>query len=238
MKHKHCAARAASILTAPMTALLLAACAGGPPAGLVQGPLLAPPAPPPAYLERVANGAIYQAHMSAASLFSSEKKPRQIGDSLKVNIAESLRASQKLATDTSRDNKLAVKGPGGADKNGGLLAALLNADATASGSDAYKGAGQSENSASFNAQLAAAVINVLPNGHLVVAGERSMAFNGGISTLRFSGVVDPRDIRPGNVVASSDVVNARLEVAGSGEVSEAGQRSWLQRALTRSLAVW
>lgn len=86
--------------------------------------------------------------------------------------------------------------------------------------------------------MAASVINVLPNGHLVIAGERSMAFNGGVNTLRFSGVVDPRDIRLGNVVVSADVVNARLEVAGKGELSEAAQRSWLQRVLTQSLAVW
>ena len=219
-----------------LAAALLSACAG-PPVSSVPGPLLVQPMQPATYLERAPNGAIYQPHMQTASLFSSERKPRQIGDTLKVDIAESLRASQKLATDTSRDNKLAVKGPGGS-KAGGLLGAILNADASASGSDAYKGSGQTENSTSFAAQMAASVINVLPNGHLVVAGERSMAFNGGLSTLRFSGVVDPRDIKPGNVVTSADVVNARLEVAGRGDVSDAGQRSWLQRVLAQSLSVW
>lgn len=59
--------------------------------------------------------------------------------------------------------------------------------------------------------MAVTVINVLPNGHLLVAGERSMGLNGGVSTLRFSGIVNPRDIGPGNVVASADVVNANLE---------------------------
>jgi flagellar L-ring protein precursor FlgH len=176
--------------------------------------------------------------MQHVSLFSGERRPRQIGDRLKVDISENLRASQKLATDTSRDNKVAVKGPGTTEQTGGFFNALLNLDASASGSDAYKGAGQTENSSSFTAQLAASVINVLPNGHLVVAGERSMAFNGGVNTLRFSGVVDPQDIKPGNVVSSSDVVNARLEMAGRGDVSEAASRNWLQRVLTQSLSVW
>ncbi|QPF75075.1 flagellar basal body L-ring protein FlgH [Roseateles sp. DAIF2] len=218
-------------------AALLAGCAGGPPPSIVHGPLIAPPMQPATYVERVNKGGIYQPHMQTTSLFSNEKKPRQIGDSVKVDIAEHLRASQKQATDTSRDNKLAVKGPGGSQA-GGLLGSILNADARASGNDAFKGSGQTESTSSFAAQLAAAVINVLPNGHLVVAGERSMAFNGGVSTLRFSGVVDPRDIKPGNVVASVDVVNARLEVAGQGDVSEAAQRNWLQRVLTQSLSVW
>lgn len=224
----------------PLWALtLLSACAGaGAPVSLIQGPLNVPPLQPANYVERVNNGAIYQAHMNNSSLFSSGRKPRQIGDTLKIDIAESLRASQKLATGTSRDNKLAVKGPGSGGKTGGLINALLNADASASGSDAFTGSGSSENASSFNAQLAASVINVLPNGHLLVAGERSMAFNGGTSTLRFSGIVDPQDIKLGNIVTSTDVVNARLEVVGRGDVSEAASRNWLQRVLTQGLSIW
>lgn len=216
---------------------LLAGCASSPPPGAVSGPLIAPPALPATYVERINKGGIYQPHLQTASLFSSERRPRQIGDTLKVDIAESLRASQKQATSTQRNSQIAVKGPGGSQASG-LLGALINADAQASGNDSFKGSGQSENSASFSAQLAATVINVLPNGHLVVAGERSMAFNGGANTLRFSGVVDPRDVKPGNVVASADVVNARLEVAGQGEVSEAAQRNWLQRVMSQSLSIW
>lgn len=215
---------------------LLSACST--PEPLVPGPLMVAPQQPALYIEKINNGSIYQAHMSSVSLFSSDKKPRQLGDTLKVDIAESLRASQKLATDTSRENKLANKGPGDGHNNNGIFNALANINATASGSDSYEGSGETENSSSFNAQLKASVVNVLPNGHLVVAGERSIAFNGGINTLRFSGVVDPRDIKPGNVVASADVVNARLEVAASGDVSEAASRSWLQRVLTKTQSVW
>ena len=87
-------------------------------------------------------------------------------------------------------------------------------------------------------RIAATVTQALPNGNLVVAGERSVALNGGVRTLRFSGVVDPKDLASGNVVASADVANARLEVAGQGDVSEAASRNWLQRVLTNSLSVW
>jgi flagellar L-ring protein precursor FlgH len=48
----------------------------------------------------------------------------------------------------------------------------------------------------------------------------------------------PQVIRAGNVVASSDVVNAQLETVGQGEVSDAATRSWLQRVLTRAMTVW
>lgn len=218
------------------SALLLGACAA--PAPLVQGPVLARPAPQPLYLERPSNGAIYQPHMAAGSLFSGERRPQAIGDTLKVDVSESFKAAQKQSTETGRDSKLAVKGPGAGRKSSGLLESLWNADASASGSDEFKGGGSTESSSSFNAQIAVSVINVMPNGHLLVAGERSTRLNGGATTLRFSGLVDPRDIQPGNVVSSAQVVNAMLESVAQGDVSEAASRNWVQRVLARSLAVW
>ena len=195
------------------------------------------PTPPLAYVERPLTGAIYHPGMNSATLFSNERRPQAIGDKLKVDISESLKASQKVSTDTSRDNKVAVKGPGGS-KAGGVLGAIVNADANASGSDAYKGDGSTEASTSFDAKMTVSVINVLPNGHLLVAGQRSVGLNGSVNTLRFSGVVDPRDLRAGNIVASRDVADARLESVGAGDVSEAASRNWIQRVLTRSMTVW
>ena len=219
-----------------LTLLLLAACASEPPR-VVQGPVQSAPLPPPLYVERPNNGAIFQPYMANSSLFSGERRPQAIGDALKVNIVENLKAEQQLGTSTSRSNQVAVKGPGGSAKPG-FLDSLLNANASASGSDAYTGSGKSQASGSFQAQLAVSVINVLPNGHLLVAGERRMGLDAGAQVLRFSGVVDPQDIRPGNQVDSHDVVNASLENVALGDVSEAARRSWLQRVLTRAMAVW
>lgn len=214
---------------------LLTGCATHTP--LVSGPVVAPPFTPPLAVERYNNGSIFQANMASTSLFSGEIRPRSIGDSLKVDIAETVKAKREVNTNTSRENSVASKGPGSKSATG-VLGSLLNMDASASGNDAFKGSGATGNSSSFTGQLAASVINVLPNGHLVVAGERSVAMNGGTSTLRFSGIVNPRDIRAGNVVASADAVNARVELVGQGDVSEAATRNWLQRVLTSSMTVW
>lgn len=223
-------------LLAATACALLVACASAPPS-LVNGPVIAAPQPAPMFLEQPTNGAIFQAHMGNTTLFSGERRPRAIGDTMKVDIAESIRAIQKQTGETSRENKVATKGPGTA-KPGGPLASIVNIDAAASGSDSFKGSGNAELANSFNAQLAVTVINVLPNGNLLVAGERSMGLNGGVSTLRFSGIVNPHDIGPGNVVASRDVVNANLENVARGDVSEAASRNWLQRVLSRSLSIW
>ncbi|WP_431102962.1 flagellar basal body L-ring protein FlgH [Roseateles noduli] len=214
----------------------LIGCASAP-STVVRTPTLVAQPLAPMYLEHPANGAIYQPSMSANSLFSGEKLPSAIGDTLKVDIRETVKASQKQTTDTSRDNKLAVHGPGGKSKIG-AVEKVLNLDGTAAGSDSFKGSGTTETDNSFVTQVAVSVINVLPNGNLVVAGERNIGLNKGVNTLRFSGIVNPRNIRPGNVIASGDVVNASLESVAQGDVSEASSRTWLQRVLARSLSIW
>jgi flagellar L-ring protein FlgH len=215
--------------------LALAGCATSPPETIVQGPVAALPLMRPANLERVQTGSLFRP--TSGSLYVGRPKPRAIGDTLKVNISESLSASSTVKTDLSRESALSSKGTGNANADS-LLAPWFNQNDSASGSSKFNGNGVSKNDSTFTGQLAASVINVLANGNLVVAGERSIALHGNNSTLRFSGVVDPKDIKDGNVIQSNDVVNARLEVVGQGDASEMASRNWLQRVLNNSLAIW
>lgn len=231
------ALRAAPALLAAALALPGCSLFQTPPATPVQ-PSYAPPVPKPPNVERVNNGAIYQLGQPMVFSYAGRTKPRRIGDTLKVDIAENLASRNRIANSTSRENAVASKGPGTGDDTWSVLKGILNLDVTASGSDSYKGSGSAENTSSFTGQLAASVINVLPNGNLLVAGERSVLVRGDYTMLRFSGIVDPKDLRDGNVVASVDVAQARVEVGGKGDISEAASRSWLQRVLTSTLSVW
>ena len=229
--------RRASILSALAIAAILQGCSS--PQPLVQGPVSVRPVPPPSYAERTVTGGIYRANLGNVSLFSDQRKPQSIGDTIKIDISESLNASSTVNSVNSRANAVASKGPGmNSNSLGTLLKGLANMDATASGSDSFTGKGNSQNNATFTARLSAYVVNVLSNGNLVVAGERSMAFNGGVTTLRFSGVVNPLDIKAGGIVASGDVADAKTELTGSGGTNDTASRSWLQKLLTDGLSVW
>ena len=209
------------------------------PSGLVQGPVSVRPIAPPNYAERTVTGGIYRANLNNVSLFSDQRKPQSIGDTIKIDISESLNASSTVNSVNSRANAVASKGPGlNSNSLGSLLKGLANMDATASGSDSFTGKGNSQNTSTFTARLSAYVINVQSNGNLVVAGERSMAFNGGVTTLRFSGVVNPLDIKAGGIVSSGDVADAKTELTGSGGAQDTAQKSWLQKLLTDGLSVW
>ena len=227
--------RLAAVATVAVGAL--AGCAS--PSPLIQGPVSVRPVAPPNYAERTVTGGIYRANLGNVSLFSDQRKPQAMGDTIKIDISESLNASSTVNSVNSRANAVASKGPGlNSNSLGSLLKGLANMDATASGSDSFTGKGNSQNTSTFNARLSAYVINVLSNGNLVVAGERSMAFNGGVTTLRFSGVVNPLDIKAGGIVASGDVADAKTELTGSGGTNDSAQKSWLQKLLTDGLSVW
>jgi flagellar L-ring protein precursor FlgH len=71
---------------------------------------------------------------------------------------------------------------------------------------------------------------VLPNGHLVIAGEKQIGVNENVDALRFSGQIDPRAIQPGNTVQSSQIANVRLEQRGRGQQAESQAMGWLGRA--------
>ena len=229
--------RRLATLSALVFAGVLAGCAG--PTPLVQGPVSVRPVPPPSYAERTVTGGIYRANLGNVSLFSDQRKPQAIGDTIKIDISESLNASSTVNSVNSRANAVASKGPGlNSNSLGSLLKGLANMDATASGSDSFTGKGNSQNTSTFNARLSAYVVNVLSNGNLQVAGERSMSFNGTLNTLRFSGVVNPLDIKAGGIVASGDVVDAKTELVGAGGTADTASRSWLQKLLTDGLAVW
>ena len=62
-----------------------------------------------------------------------------------------------------------------------------------------------------------------------MAGEKQIGVNQNVDVLRFSGTVDPRHIRPGNTVNSTQVANARIESKNRGAQGEVQAIGWLGR---------
>ena len=81
----------------------------------------------------------------------------------------------------------------------------------------------------FSGNVTVTVIEVLPNGNLLVAGEKQVGLDKGTEYIRLSGVVQPETIRPGNTVPSSQVADARIEYRTSAKFDKAEMMSWLAR---------
>lgn len=172
------------------------------------------------------NGSLFQA-ASYRPLFE-DHRARLPGDTLRVQIVERVTATARSTSSVDKTGSI----DGSITALPGVKAgSFAGGRATASGSvaNAFEGKGATENTNDFTGSITVIVRQVLPNGHLIVAGEKQIGVNHNVDTLRFTGQVDPRRIQPGNVVASADIANVRLEQRGRGQQSEAQAMGWLGR---------
>ncbi|MEJ6006849.1 flagellar basal body L-ring protein FlgH [Paucibacter sp. AS339] len=170
------------------------------------------------------NGSIYQA-ASYRPLFE-DHRARLVGDTLVVQIVEKISASQTSTSELNKTGSLS-----GSVSAIPFVSPGAFARATATGSSATKSAGKgtNENSNDFSGTITAVVTAVLPNGHLMISGEKQIGVNHNVDVLRFSGQVDPHMITQGNTVASASVANVRIEQKGRGATSDAHGIGWLSR---------
>ena len=162
------------------------------------------------------NGAIYQA--AAYRPLFEDHRARLPGDTLTVQIVEKVSASQKSTSSVDKSGELtgAITALPGIAANSFGRAAVGG-----SGSNAFGGKGATESSNDFSGTITAIVTGVLPNGHLLIQGEKQIGVNANVDVLRFSGQVDPRAIQAGNSVPSAQVANVRVEQRSRGQQADA-----------------
>ena len=155
-----------------------------------------------------------------------DRRARMVGDTVTIQIVENVTASQKSSSSVDRN----------ADVSAGITALpFVNktfTDKTALGAksgNTFAGKGGTESANTFAGAITATVIDILPNGHLVVTGEKQIGVNQNVDILRFSGTVDPRTLQPGSIVNSTQVANVRVESRGRGAQNEAQVMGWLGR---------
>lgn len=223
MKTRHAATpRILSLLTAAAAGVLLAACAA-PRHSVVKD---TPTSAKPQVIAQAGTptGGIFQP--AAYRPLFEDRKPRYIGDILTVQINERLNASQSANSNTERTSEFEVALPGVR----GVLGTSINPlAATANSSNTFEGKGATTSSNVFSGTITVTVIEVLANGNLVIAGEKQIGIRRNSEVLKFTGVINPAQIQPGNVVNSTQVADARLDYRGGGYIEEAQIKGWLSR---------
>jgi flagellar L-ring protein FlgH len=214
--------RRAAALVAGAVFMALAGCAYYPKREpITQQPMTAvPPAPPP----NSSPGAIFNPGYAGRPLFE-DQRPRNIGDILTIIISENINATKSSGANTNRSSST-VFGTSSAGFLNGLFG-KMNMNST--GTNTFAGTGGANASNTFTGVLTVTVTNVLPNGNLVVSGEKQMLINQGNEFVRFSGVVNPNTVAGDNSVLSTDVADAKIEYSARGVIDEAETMSWLQR---------
>lgn len=171
-----------------------------------------------------ANGAIYQV-AQARPLFE-DRRARHVGDTLTINLVERNTAQKASNASTSRGSSMSG---GITSLNRVPLSGLAGLSAEAGMDSSFSGAGAATANNAFNGTITVTVIEVYPNGNLLVSGEKQLAINQGNEFIRFSGVINPNTVTTSNTVQSTQVADARIEYKGSGFIDESQRMGWLQR---------
>jgi flagellar L-ring protein precursor FlgH len=208
-------------LFACLALAMMAGCTSVPPTNVHQ-PMSMRPLPRPEM--QGGNGAIFQAAV-VRPLFE-DRRARHLGDTLTIRITENTAASAKANNklDRSQSNNTSISAmarlPG---------QSLLGTNLQTSSSSAFEGKGEAANNNVFNGTLTVTVIDVYPNGNLLVSGEKQLAIGNEQEFIRVSGVINPSFVDFSNTIDSSKVADARIEYKKSGQIGEGLAMGWLAR---------
>lgn len=188
---------------------------------------VAPPVPTTVQAKQIRQtGSLFQ-KVSYRPAFE-DPRARALGDVVTIQIVENITASQVSKSTSNRTTSGAASISAFPLLSPMDLANLKAGVGTSSAND-FSGKGGTESANTFIGSITATVVDVLPNGHLVVAGEKQIGVNQNVDVMRFSGTIDPHLIQPGNLINSTQVANARIESRGRGAQAEAQTVGWLTR---------
>lgn len=224
----------------PGLALPLAACAGQldhlgrPPTMTAPGAeakMYAPPPAPermalamasPAVGEPVTPASLW--HSGPKSLFG-DRRARDRGDIMTVVIEIDDEAEISNTTARARDgseevNVSALLGLTAVADTILPGANTLNPAVSTSGTSSSTGTGSVQRNEEITLRLAATVLDVLPNGHLVIRGSQEVRINFELRELQISGIVRPEDISRRNEVSYDKIADARIVYGGRGQITD------------------
>jgi flagellar L-ring protein precursor FlgH len=216
-----------------ISVLTLVGCAAQQVAG--PSPEYAPVVPQPKIASSVPTGSIFSP--SNADSWFGEKKTYQVGDVITVLLSESMNGSASTTNEASRETStdvLTAAQIARIGSPGGLLLDSQNGtpiDTTVSSS----GSGATGQSASLTGTMTAQVLEVFPNGNLMIRGEKIVNFSTGSEVIQVKGIIRPQDIQPDNTVQSKRIASAQISYKGTGQNANASRTPWGTNLL---MAIW
>ena len=199
---------------------------------VILGPLIAQTAPEALgrYLSRTmldstengpSAGSLFLQNSYLADL-ARDARASQIGDLVTIAISEqasaltsgSLSQSRSSSSDSAVTNLLGVMAPLGGLPN------LFNQDSASN----LDGSGSTGRQMAVTAVVTAHVVEVMPNGNLIIEGTKEISVNAERQLVVIRGVVRQADLRTDNSVSSDRIAIMDLRVNGKGVVNEAIRR--------------
>jgi flagellar L-ring protein FlgH len=152
--------------------------------------------------------------------FGRDADARQVGDLVTIIVNDTASALASGASTTSRKSSVSSNIT---SLYGATTSKLANLLGTA-GDQELAGTGQTTRNMTISTTISARVIQVTPNGSLLVEGTKNIGVNSEKQTITLEGLIRPVDLTQANTIFSNQVANLSLQVNGKGVVGDAVRR--------------
>lgn len=168
---------------------------------------------------------------SSRSMFA-DKRAHAVGDIITVLVQENHTASKENSTKTSKSSSVdagldTIFYSPGVNKlltKGGELPAIKFG-----GSQSFDGGGKINNSEQITARIAVRVVDVQPNGNMIIEGRRETLVSGEKQEATLRGVIRSEDVAANNTVLSYNINDATIKFTSKGTLSDNQRKGWLLR---------
>ena len=153
---------------------------------------------------------------------ASDLRARHVNDIVTIIVREKASAVSEGSVSSSRESQAnaSIGALGGIPGARSALPNLLGVNSDRS----LDGQGATSRRTVLSATLAARVVETLPNGNLIVEGERLVGVNSERQVIKLRGVVRPYDISVANTISSEQIALLELHIDGKGVVGDAIKR--------------
>ena len=159
---------------------------------------------------------------TAPSIFDNQRS-FNIGDLVTVMISAESTAVQEAGTTTRKQSDIGAKffdtfDQYSLDTDGNKSNRKMQ-DYRIGGDDNYSGVGQTTRKSKVEAIVSCIITRILPNGNLVISGERLVDVNNDSEIIQISGIVRPADIDTKNRIESHQIAQFNISLKGKGVVN-------------------
>jgi len=168
------------------------------------------------------------------SLFGNTNNHR-IGDIITIVLNERTVSSKSSAVAVDKESEISLLENGlgtilGKDLTKKLpLLGEVTLPTNAAQDRNFAGDASADQSNRLQGNISVTITDVMPNGNLLVKGEKWMTLNRGDEYIRISGMLRPADITLSNEVPSTKLANARIAYSGTGELASSQEMGWLSK---------
>lgn len=161
----------------------------------------------------------------------ADRTARAVGDLVTVRIEETSSVSKDSSNkrDKSAGGKMSFNFPGMEANGKPMWDALKLPEWRIDGSKQFAASGSRASTDAFSASVTVHITEVLPNGNLMIAGDRKVNVDGDILQFTLSGMLRPDDIDRANTVLSSRIAGASITHTATGEFAKDQRKGLFSR---------